>query len=904
MKCKIQFKSLIIAIIASALALSGCEGDDGAPGVDGTNGDPGLPGSPGVNTGFVPVGVTTFHGTEYLESSGEFALATNPKRYVTATITSATADTGGTVTVNFSVEDGNGDPDATVSSISANIVKLIPAAAPESYNKWVPYIQSAQTVSNSATGDWPNPDGTSNNQGSRESNGTLTNNNDGTYTYVFNTVLGTTTLPVEGTAIAYERNRTHRVSIMMGGHSGSTADANFDFVPDGSAGSGTRNIVTTEACKGCHSTEFHGHGGDRLTVENCVTCHNPSTTDPHGGETVDFKVMIHKIHAGGELASIPGADGIVWDDPATGTDESADNGEYAIWGYREIKHEWWKVEFPAVIENCTKCHQETGGATLTDVDNWKTVPSRAACGSCHDDVDFATGTNHGGGTYPAPGPINDDTFCVTCHEADTDSGFAPSIVDAHDWTTKDQRHIAEFDVDLTVSAPANGMYFVAGESPVVRVVLTDVNDPTNPGDDILVTHDTITTEVGGAEGCLPTACPARDNAFGASGLYVHGPRARRVPVLTTNARVEVISPSAGPFDLSAITEDLIVTFDNGKDLYSAASGLSSIGSATVSVDLTACNPAYIASLAAATANEIMACLNADTDFAARGIAYIDETTSRLAIRSRNLADFYAVQLTASDANTAIFNNTTLNVMGGFTVSATLAGSDPKITRTPGYIEYALDPVDDLQAGTYMVGVEIADRGRVTTSDYKTPSVKKAYFQVKQAEEEKAIANNCDSCHQGPEGTGFVLDFYRHNKIFDHTAVDQCGQCHDYQSASASGDAGTSDGWNGSRPINRRVHAIHYGSSLNYPLLTVNYGNDDPVAGRNWDITFPQDVRNCEVCHSATDTSGTWKTNAGRSPCSGCHDSNAATAHLKLMTYDPTPSDPWSGDEEESCKVCH
>lgn len=101
----------------------------------------------------------------------------------------------------------------------------------------------------------------------------------------------------------------------------------------------TRAIVQTAACKACHGEEFHGHGGDRLTVENCATCHMPGMADANGGESLDLKVMIHKIHAGGELQSLPGADGIVWDNPATTADESADNGEYAIWGYRNTKHE-------------------------------------------------------------------------------------------------------------------------------------------------------------------------------------------------------------------------------------------------------------------------------------------------------------------------------------------------------------------------------------------------------------------------------------------------------------------------------------------------------------------------------------------------------------------------------------
>ena len=115
---------------------------------------------------------------------------------------------------------------------------------------------------------------------------------------------------------------------------------------------------------------------------------------------------------------------------------------------------------------------------------------------------------------------------------------------------------------------------------------------------------------------------------------------------------------------------------------------------------------------------------------------------------------------------------------------------------------------------------------------------------------------------------------------------------------------TSGSFYGGKPISKRVHAIHYGSSLNYPLLAVDYSNGDPVKGRNWDITFPQDVRNCEACHTAGTTSGSWKTEASRLPCLGCHDSDAAQAHIKLQTYDPTPDSPWSGDEEESCKACH
>ena len=51
------------------------------------------------------------------------------------------------------------------------------------------------------------------------------------------------------------------------------------------------------------------HGGARVEVQYCVMCHNPGTTDPYSGNTLDLKVMIHKIHTGNTLPSIQTASG-------------------------------------------------------------------------------------------------------------------------------------------------------------------------------------------------------------------------------------------------------------------------------------------------------------------------------------------------------------------------------------------------------------------------------------------------------------------------------------------------------------------------------------------------------------------------------------------------------------------
>lgn len=897
--------SLVAAIVLAASALwAGCEGPAGpagAPGTDGTDGMNGTDGTDGTNgnngsdgtngsngndgtdgTNGGNVEISIFHGRDALESMD----ATNGKFRAVATITGATANAAGLVTVDFTVTDEMGVPQTGIKTISAAIAKLVPAGPGKASTVWVPYIYRSQVVSGSAMGDWPNPDGTAADQGSRENNGQLVDNGDGSYTYTFATNLTAIKTPVAGTSIAYEQDKRHRIAIMMGGATGPTADAFFDFVPDGSsiATKEHRDIVQTGACKSCHGPSFSAHGGDRLSVETCVTCHGPGTSDPHGGESLEFGEMVHKIHAGGHLASIPGADGIVFDNPATPANEAADNGHYAIWGFQNAKHEWWKAGFPAELGNCQKCHEGAG----VDVDAWKTTPSRGACGSCHDTVDFDAGTNHVGGQQPT------DDNCTVCHKA-VGSAVGKSVTVAHDWTVKDIRNIPEFDVTVTVSTPNNGTHFMPGESPVVTIVLKDRENGGTPID-----HTTFVAESSAtAEGCTVAPCPAKDGLFAATNFFVHGPRADRNPVLTTRARARVTSASAGPFDISAAGATLDVKFDGGKDVYSAKNGgLILPGSISVPV-----SSGSFSSTAAATPQEIVNWLNGNTNFAARGLAYLD-AGGKVSIRSRNLGELYAVQLVAGPVNTAVFgNNVAVNVIGGSTPSVSIgkqsnpANNDPKVQWFTDKITYTLDPVDDLRPGTYVASVEFSDRGRKSATDYKTPSVAIVRFQVGQAEEELPPARNCDSCHQSTGGVGLVLDPSRHNKILGDLAMDQCGACHDYQTQTASGQ------WSGGHPIAKRIHAIHNGANLSYPIPTVGYSGGDPVAGRFWDITLPQDVRNCEACHTEK-TSGSWLKEPSRLPCWGCHDSDAARAHMKIQTYDPTPADPWNGDEEESCQTCH
>ena len=129
-------------------------------------------------------------------------------------------------------------------------------------------------------------------------------------------------------------------------------------------------------------------------------CHNPGTSDPTSANTLDMKVMIHKIHTGNSLPSIQTAG-------APNTIPTLGIG-YWIVGYGDSLSNFNTVVFPKDTRNCATCHAQSH-ANLAQAANYSSVPTMEACGSCHDNVNFAAGANHG------PGIAANDTQCTTCH---------------------------------------------------------------------------------------------------------------------------------------------------------------------------------------------------------------------------------------------------------------------------------------------------------------------------------------------------------------------------------------------------------------------------------------------------------------------------------------------------------
>lgn len=183
------------------------------------------------------------------------------------------------------------------------------------------------------------------------------------------------------------------------------ANVEHDFRPDGAAVTDVwAKINDTTSCLACHDKRTFGiHGGSRRDVKLCVLCHQPQTTDPETGNTVDMKVMVHKIHAPGEMTK-----------------------PYTIWGYGNSIHDYSEVTFPQDVRNCDNCHEGIDATKKpAQSDLWYTKPSRAACGSCHEDVDWVTGANH-----PAGAQANDNE-CASCHQPDSGLEFDASIKGAH-----------------------------------------------------------------------------------------------------------------------------------------------------------------------------------------------------------------------------------------------------------------------------------------------------------------------------------------------------------------------------------------------------------------------------------------------------------------------------------------
>ncbi|HZH82924.1 MAG TPA: OmcA/MtrC family decaheme c-type cytochrome [Phototrophicaceae bacterium] len=229
--------------------------------------------------------------------------------------------------------------------------------------------------------------------------GALRQNGPGLFTYTFKTALPP----------SYERHAPHVVGGEISRRDGKDfANFIYEFVPAGGAVRIERAVVETASCNNCHDP-LKAHGGTRREVGYCALCHTSQLSDPETGESLDFKVFVHKIHRGKMLPSVRGGK------------------PYLLVGDNQRLIDFSTLRYPQArlsdgnykeLRNCRACHTDSSAH-----DQWKKFPSISTCTSCHDDVDLTTGKNH------KLGPLPDGT-CVGCHQPEGPE-FGPSILGAH-----------------------------------------------------------------------------------------------------------------------------------------------------------------------------------------------------------------------------------------------------------------------------------------------------------------------------------------------------------------------------------------------------------------------------------------------------------------------------------------
>lgn len=436
----------VLALVTSTLF--GCgNGEDGINGLNGATGATGAQGASGAN-----ISVAALETDEWasLKLQGQITGVTiNSPPQVTFTLTDLS---GNPITgLENNTRQRSTDTMPSYMNFAATIAKLVPGTN-GSPSKWVSYIVTSVPTTSSPTSVASRP--------STDNTGTLTYNGNGSYTYTFwrdiTTVAAVVAASPESSTkenddlgdLTYDPTLTHRVAIQISGDArgtgSNTADGTggdpsvllktpisiiYDFIPATglpvSSSDTQREIVSFRSCFECHTkfVGFHGSspelglagvGSSRQDTRLCVLCHTDqrkygrseatTTSTGYSGSTyrvggkslTDFPTFVHKIHMGEELIKT---------------------------GYNIAGLEANEIKYPQLITNCVKCHDGSSTATnpTAQGDNWNTVPNQAACGACHDGIDFTTGTGttlsglttgHGNGV---PGALADDSQCSTCH---------------------------------------------------------------------------------------------------------------------------------------------------------------------------------------------------------------------------------------------------------------------------------------------------------------------------------------------------------------------------------------------------------------------------------------------------------------------------------------------------------
>jgi len=233
------------------------------------------------------------------------------------------------------------------------------------------------------------------------------------------TAVGTSSIAIEGhPAVDVDNNGTfERIAVTNAVFYAPITDANA--VP-------RRAVVDVQKCDDCHN-QLSLHGNNRTDKpEVCVTCHNAMMTDVNqrgadpclstlgtDDKPIDFKHMIHGIHASGEIGK-----------------------PYEVCGFRSSVHTF-DITYPGRLNNCEGCHladtyfpvdstrvfgttfDVNDPAILTD--DRVVSPNASVCSACHIDTLDIEHMQQNGGDFNASKAVDGTLIsaeietCEVCH---------------------------------------------------------------------------------------------------------------------------------------------------------------------------------------------------------------------------------------------------------------------------------------------------------------------------------------------------------------------------------------------------------------------------------------------------------------------------------------------------------
>jgi hypothetical protein len=922
----------ILGLMQCVLFFSSCSGDDGD---DGAPGAPGAPGDPAP--------------TDTVLTRPENA----PGVVLTLTSVSGASGSDGTfqigdhVAVHFTLTKTDGSAWALSEMSTARMLVSGPT-----FN-YQPVLSQVSDVATMAV-----------------------HNADGSYTYTFATPIPSTYLPPlnDTTAFGAGDGELAGQALLAGSYTVGAyfawnytvegesfkdvgnSELNFQF--GGSTVADARAVVGQDNCNRCHTT-LQAHGGSRRDVTLCLLCHTAGSEDSSGnGVSIDFRVMIHKIHDGEHLPSVLGV--------STNMDGSRNYATtptpYVVGG-DDFSHVAFPVFPNATIPmprdagytaltsaqkavedsiregaaNCAICHGDPDGSgpitAPAQGDLILAQPSRQSCGSCHDDVNWGLPYT---ANMQTMGSQANNSNCVLCHTA---SSGPISVEGAHRHPLLDPSFNPGLNIavsNLAESGTNNGDGRIdPGEKVAITFTIQDDMGVDVPPSSLSSISAVISGPTNNYNLLLSDAIPVASLTGS--------------PPFTVNVPQKVVLEYVG--DSTAALESFVTALTphwtptnslTTVQVRTATSGGSSTLSAAVVLPVNHVDVADSTGFAHDDYVVIADGVGGSEEYLR--IQQVDgtrlwfgspaSTTYAFGPRHAHAAGTTVkeVTLTTKTATT----DYTVNAATGTITEVTEFGATNAVVVSyttdfvmPATFPLAINDSPDLdqswgkwaglpiEPGTYTFGMwgqqnlSLALFGE--TNSYRNVSLgHHVDFLVGAASVIEpydliSSASNCQACHQ---------DIYFHGG--GRRGFDTCVLCHgtagsedraQYVAAAAPATTGTT--------INFRtmLHKIHMGSSLthaaDYELVGFGSGawpNNFGVSTYE-DIVFPsmsQGVGNCVTCHG---TSTAWEepaprehfegqdvpTRAWRAVCGSCHDSEAAAAHIDVQT---------SALGQESCAVCH